>query len=128
MSIRVVKGELVRVVDGDTAHFLLDVGWGIILKPRIGKDPGPGTIRLVHEDGSMYDAPDKETPAEQKAAKAALTEMLTIGASYMIVSFGLDTMERRTLGAIKLADGKDAAAVMVSMGHVKRRQTGGEVR
>lgn len=119
MSLRVVRGELVRVVDGDTAHFIISAGWGILLMPQLGKDPGPGTVRLVFQDGSKWDAPDRDTLNERLLAKAALSELLTVGQKYTIVSYGID-VHRRTIGAVSLPDGRDVAAVMHSLGHTKK--------
>lgn len=121
MSVRVVTGELVRIVDGDTAHFILSPGWGILLMPKLGEDPGYGTVRIVHEDGSSWDAPDLDTPAERNAAKEALATLLTVGKKYTIVSHTIEKYGR-TLASIRLPDGRDVAATMVSMGHIKRRQ------
>lgn len=123
MTIRVVTGVLERVVDGDTAHFHLSVGWGITLAPRIGKDPGPGTIRIVFADGSKWDAPERTEDKEGwEAAKRELEQLIFPGLKYTIVSHGYDTMQRRTLGSIRLEDGRDVAAVMQSLGHTKRGQ------
>lgn len=118
MNVRVVRGQLVRVVDGDTAHFVLSIGWGIHLQPSLGNDPGPGTVRLVFEDGSKWDAPDWDTPNERLLAKVALQELLTPGEKYTVISHGIDVY-RRTLGSVRLTDGRDVAAVMHSLGHTK---------
>ncbi len=119
MSIRNAKGYVVRVVDGDTVHTNLDIGWGITIGPRIGPDPNFGTLRIVHADGSPFDAPESGT-AEGKAATALAKTLVKAGDVVRVVSYGPATDGRRTLAAVTLPDGRDWAAVLTEAGHVKR--------
>jgi endonuclease YncB( thermonuclease family) len=111
------RAEVVEVVDGDTFHSNLDIGWGIVLKPRRMPDPGPGTVRVLHPDGSPYDAPERATRAGQVAAGYARA-LVPVGSVLLVVSFHLDAFGR-TLGAVTLPDGRDWATVMTAAGHVK---------
>lgn len=114
----VAEATVIKVIDGDTFHARLDIGWGITLAPRLGDRPGPGTVRLVFADGSKYDAPELSTP-HGKAAKDVLTElMLSAGQVVTVHSHRLDDFGR-TLGSVTLPQGQDLAAVMTQKGFVK---------
>ena len=115
MGIRLAKATVVKVVDGDTVHTILDIGWGITIGPRMGKDPNFGTLRIVHADGSAFDTPEKGTP-EGKAAKTFALALVKPGDVLPVVSYGPATDGRRTLASITLPDGRDWAAVMVEAG------------
>lgn len=117
----VPRAEVVEVVDGDTFHSNLDIGWGIILKPRRRPAPGPGTVRAVFPDGSPFDAPERST-TRGKLAKAAVQELVQPGMVLLVVSFHLDDFGR-TLGSVTLPDGRDWATVMTELGHVKHPTT-----
>jgi endonuclease YncB( thermonuclease family) len=111
------RAEVVEVVDGDTFHSNLDIGWGIVLKPRLMPNPGPGTVRVLHADGSPYDAPERATPLG-KIAGDYVRHLVPVGSVLYVVSFHVDAFGR-TLGAVTLPDGRDWAAVMTQAGHVK---------
>lgn len=114
--IRLATAQVIKTVDGDTFHSLLDIGWGIILRPR-GKDGGPGTVRAVFADGSRYDAPERGTELG-KGASAFTAELIKPGMSLDVISFGIDDFGR-TLGAVRLPDGSDWAATLATKGFVK---------
>ncbi len=109
--------EVLGVTDGDTLHGRLDIGWGIVLKPRRMPDPGPGTVRCVYPDGSEYDAPETSTDRGRDAREFARW-LITPGEVLFVVSFHLDAFGR-TLGAVTLRDGRDWATVMTEHGFVK---------
>ena len=120
------RGEVVQVVDGDTVHTRLDIGWGILLLPRWlppepGKprriNPGPGTVRVLFPDGGKYDAPESTTAAGKRAT-AFVRNLVPVGAVLLVESFHLDDFGR-TLGAVTLPDGRDWATVMASAGYLK---------
>lgn len=120
MSIRNAKALIVRVVDGDTVHTDLDIGWGVVLRPRIGDEPNFGTLRIVHADGSEYDAPEQRT-ALGRDGTAYIMRLVLPGQRLPVVSHGLATDGRRTAASVTLADGRDWAAVMTAAGFVKGR-------
>lgn len=111
------RAEVVDVTDGDSFHSRLDIGWGIVLKPRRMPDPGPGTVRCVFPDGSPYDAPEKGTRLGRDA-RAYARALVGPGARLAVVSFHLDAFGR-SLGAVTLPDGRDWATVMTDAGFVK---------
>jgi endonuclease YncB( thermonuclease family) len=111
------RAEVVEVVDGDTFHSNLDIGWGLVLKPRRRPNPGPGTVRVLHADGSPYDAPERGTPHGRRAQVFARA-LVPVGSVLFVVSFMLDDFGR-TLGAVTLPDGRDWADVMTENGFVK---------
>lgn len=112
------EAEVIAVVDGDTIHTWLDIGWGIKLHPRMGPRPGPGTIRLLHSDARKWDAPERKDYDRWLAAKTALAGLLPVGSVHPVVSWRLDDFGR-TLGSILLPDGRDVADVMDGLGHRK---------
>lgn len=114
--IRLATAQIVRVVDGDTLHTLLDIGWGIILRPR-GLHGAAGTVRAMHLDGTGYDAPESWT-AKGKEARIFAQGLILPGQELEVASHGLDDFGR-TLGSVRLADGRDWAAVMAAAGYVK---------
>jgi endonuclease YncB( thermonuclease family) len=116
----VPRATVLEVVDGDTAHTMLDIGWGIILRPRNLPNPGQGTVRAVFPDGAEYDAPERATP-EGKVAKEFARTLIAVGDVLEVLSFHVDDFGR-TLGAVTLRDGRDWATVMTSMGHVKKKK------
>jgi hypothetical protein len=118
VSIRNARAEVVAYVDADTIHTNLNIGWGLILQPRIGKEPNFGTLRIVHADGSRYDAPERGTE-HGKLASAAIKSLVPIGSKLDVVSHGLATDGRRTLASVTLPDGTDWAFLMTSWGFVK---------
>lgn len=114
--IRLATAQIIRVVDGDTLHTLLDVGWGIILRPR-GLHGAAGTIRAMYADGRPYDAPEVST-ARGKEARLYAQGLMLPGQELEVGSHGLDDFGR-TLGSVLLADGRDWAAAMTEAGYVK---------
>lgn len=114
--IRMATAEVVAIVDGDTFHSRLDIGWGVILLPR-GKYGAAGTIRVVFPDGSKYDAPEYNTKPGKQATAYILREV-AIGARLEVTSHGLDDFGR-TLGSVTLPSGFDWATALTSLGFVK---------
>lgn len=102
-----------RVVDGDTFAADIEV-W-----PHISvTDPGYGRIRLIHRDGSKYDAPEIHTP-QGLAAKVFAQELFAESSSIVGVGCkGIDVFGR-SLCYVTLPDGRDMAAVMTEAGYVK---------
>lgn len=119
--VRLATARFIAVVDGDTVHTELDIGWGIKIPPRLEPSSGLGTLRIVGRNGERYDAPERDTEAGQ-VAKGRLTTILVEAfpsGTFEIVSHGLDERKVRTLASIQLPDGRDLAAVMISEGFVK---------
>ncbi len=116
IKVYLAYATVLEVVDGDTIHADLDVGWGICLRSR--KQHGIGTVRILYADGSAYDAPERSTEAGKAAATYARS-LVRPGTQVRITSYHLDDFGR-TLGAATLPDGRDWASVMSSEGHVKR--------
>lgn len=99
MSDWVYKGEIVRVVDGDTCILDLDMGmriWQKHVRVRIAK----------------IDAPELST-AEGKAAKTYIEGMVSIGQSVVVTSHAFDKYGR-LLASISWADGLDWANLMLA--------------
>lgn len=120
---RMATAHVIKVVDADTFHAALDIGWGIMLRPRGGPDPGMGTVRILFPDESPYDAPEVSTPLGQ-AARDAARRLVPDGSVLEIISFKLDAFGR-TLGAATLPDGRDWATTMTGLGYVKTISTSG---
>lgn len=118
MTVRFAEAEIVRLVDADTVHTNLDIGWGIILRPRMGKAHNFGTLRICHTHGEPYDAPEKNTDAGKRAIEF-IGWHIAPGEIREITSFGLATDGRRTLASVRLRNGMDWAALMVEAGFVK---------
>lgn len=117
MTIRIASAVIIRVVDGDTVHTDLDIGWGVTLGPRIGKEPNFGTLRICRADGSAYDAPESSTNAGKQAAQFA-KGLVVPGEKVGVISYGLATDGRRTLAAVATAHG-DWAEIMTAAGFAK---------
>jgi endonuclease YncB( thermonuclease family) len=117
--IRTARADVTEVVDGDTLHSLLDIGWGVVLRPRKGvaAERGLGSVRCVYPDGSAYDAPEKKT-AHGKEATAYARTLIAPGDRLEVVSYGVEDLGR-TLGAVTLRDGRDWATTMAAAGYVK---------
>ncbi len=115
--------EVIEVIDGDTFHANLDIGWGIMLRPRRarpGAVRGIGSVRVVAADGSAYDAPERGTVAGRDARTFA--QLLTSpGDRLRILSYDLDDFGR-TLAAVTLPDGRDWAQTMTTAGFVKGKR------
>ena len=118
------RAEVIEVIDGDTFHANLDIGWGIMLRPRrknlaAGQPRGLGTVRVLHPGGRPFDAPEIATHAGKRAATYART-LAAVGEHLEIASYEIDDFGR-TLAAVKLGDGSDWATVMTEAGFVKVR-------
>lgn len=100
----IVPGVVVRVVDGDTVHADLDLGWGV----QYRRAP----IRLAD-----VNAPELGTP-EGDAAAARLRELLPVDAEIMVVSHSRDKYGR-VLATVMLG-GRNVALVMIAEGHAVR--------
>lgn len=109
--------EVIKVVDGDTLHSLLDIGWGLILRPR-GKAGSFGTVRVTYPDGRKWDAAEMSND-RGKAAQAYLQGMIRPGMHLEVVSHGLDSLLSRTVGSVTLPNGEDWATHMHAMGFTK---------
>jgi hypothetical protein len=101
-----------RIVDGDTFESTIEA-WPTVYYGGTGY----GRIRLVHKDGSKYDAPEIRTDAG-KRAKAYATELLAGLPTVEVGCIGIDSFGR-SLCSVTLPDGRDMAAVMTEAGHVK---------
>lgn len=102
MTVWTVPATVVSVVDGDTAHLLLDLGWYISY--------GPVRARIAH-----INAPELSTPEGVAARDFALT-LLPAGLKVTFASHSLDKYGR-PLGSITLPDGRDYGQVMLDSGH-----------
>lgn len=118
MSIRYAKATIIRVVDGDTVHTDLDIGWGLILRPRIGSEPNFGTLRICFPDGTRYDAPEASSLHGIKATSFVST-FVRPGDVLHVISHGLATDGRRTLASVTTRGGEDWATLMTNAGYVK---------
>lgn len=119
----IAYATVLQVVDGDTFHATLDIGWGITLQPRHSLDrsvnPGIGTVRILHADGRPYDAPEMST-AHGRDACLFIASIVKAGMVLQVRSFHLDPFGR-TLGAVELPNGQDWAELMDRNGYVKRK-------
>jgi len=117
----VALAEVIEVVDGDTFHANLDIGWGIMLRPRRPQSEGAirgiGSVRVLFPDGSPFDAPEVSTFAGRTARAYARTRVKP-GARLEIASYALDDFGR-TLAAVTLPDGSDWATEFSARGYVK---------
>lgn len=115
--------EVIEVVDGDTFHANLDIGWGIMLRPRKPERGetirGIGSVRVLFPDGTPFDASEVGTVAGRSARAFART-LVRPGEKLTVASFALDDFGR-TLGAVTLSDGRDWAAAMTLAGYGKPR-------
>jgi len=101
MTVWTVPATVVSVVDGDTAHLVLDLGWHITFTAR---------VRVAG-----INAPELNTDAGV-AAKAFAETLLPAGTSVTFTSHTLDKWGR-PLGAITLPGCADFAAAMLDAGH-----------
>lgn len=102
MTVWTVPATVVSVIDGDTAHLLLDLGWGITIAR-------PARVAGIN-------APELNTP-EGKAARAFAAALLPAGAKVTFRSHSLDKYGR-CLGDISIG-ALDFAAEMLKGGHAK---------
>lgn len=114
--IRLATALVVQVVDGDTLHAHLDIGWGLVLRPR-GLNGGAGTIRVVHPDGSKFDAPESRT-ARGRTVTELVQRMVLPGQELDVISHGLDDFGR-TLGSVTWMNGRDWATELTKLGLTK---------
>lgn len=101
MTIWTVPATVLSVVDGDTVHLLLDLGWRITFTAR---------VRLAG-----INAPELSTTAGV-AAKAYAETLLVAGAQITFTSHTLDKYGR-PLGDIRLPGGVDFGQRMIAAGH-----------
>lgn len=101
MTVYVVPGTVLRVIDGDTVVASLDLGWDFTL--------AKATIRLAG-----IDAPELKTDAG-KAAAAFLRGLLPAGTAITVTSHSRDKYGR-VLGAVTAA-GRDVATSLLGAGH-----------
>lgn len=114
------RAEVLEVVDGDTFHSNLDIGWGIVLRPRSLPEPGLGTVRLLYPSGEPFDAAETSTPLGRDA-RAYARELIRPGMRLPVASFHVDVFGR-TLGAVTLPDGRDWATLMAATGYAKQKR------
>ena len=95
---------VVSVVDGDTAHLVIDLGMRCSFTSR---------VRLAG-----INAPELRT-ATGPAARDYLASLLPVGAQVTFVSHSLDKYGR-PLGAVVLADGRDVSTLMLDAGQAVR--------
>lgn len=90
------------VVDGDTLHVAIDLGFGL----------------TEHLSCRIYgvNAPELSTQ-EGKDAKAFAQTLLPPGSAITLTSYGWDKYGGRFDGKVTLQDGRDFATVMVAEGH-----------
>lgn len=98
----VVPATVERIIDGDTVVVTLDLGWRVY---RIGEK-----LRIAG-----LNSPERGTQ-EGRDARDAARLLLPVGARGTVTSDAKPSFER-TVGSIRLADGRDYAAVMVELGH-----------
>lgn len=98
-----VPATVLRVVDGDTVHLDLDLGWDVGIKKN---------CRVLG-----INAPEMNTP-EGVAAKAYASMLLNVGDAVVFTSHRLDKYGR-PLGEIKYDGGGDFATNMLTAGHAK---------
>lgn len=113
----VPRATVIQVVDGDTIHARLDIGWGITLEPRSLPNPGVGTLRAVYPSGQPWDAAEAGTELGRQAQAYART-LVAPGHLLTFTSFHLDSFGR-TLAAVTLPDGRDWATTMAQAGFTK---------
>lgn len=101
MTIWSVPATVVKIVDGDTVHLRLDLGWRIYYEAR---------ARIIG-----INCPEIMTKTGDDA-KAYAATLLPIGGLVKFTSHSLDKYGR-PLGSITDAAGTDFAAEMVAAGH-----------
>ena len=101
MTTWTVPATILRVVDGDTIHLRLDLGWHISYEAR---------ARIIG-----INSPEMNTPAGMEA-KAYAASLLPVGGLVRFTSHSLDKYGR-PLGAITDIDGTDFGTEMVQAGH-----------
>lgn len=99
----VPRGQVIRVVDGDTVHVLLDIGFRIFRNTK---------IRLAG-----INAPELNTP-EGPRVKKRLEELLPHNSNFIFDSLG-DDKYGRDLGHI-LINGKSVSNILLEEGLVKK--------
>lgn len=97
-----------RVVDADTIDVICDLGMDVLKRCR---------VRLAG-----VDAPERGTVAGT-AAKVFVADLLPAGAEISVVSHEVEKYGR-VLGAIKLADGRDLARLLLAAGHAREYDGG----
>jgi endonuclease YncB( thermonuclease family) len=117
VTVRSATAHIIEVIDGDTFHANLDIGWGIMLRPRSLPDPGLGTVRAVFPDGTPYDAPEVGT-VQGRLARVHARKLIKAGEKLEIVSFKIDAFGR-TLASVDLTNGGDWATEMTVAGFIK---------
>ena len=129
----------IRVIDADTVEFQVDLLSRFDVPQDVGFHTnfyGPDRIenlRIVHADGSEYDAPETrlgaKTNIEEKergleAKKYAESILMEKGLLKIKTFYNKTGKYGRFLAAITLPDGSDYAAHMTELGHVKHKQEG----
>lgn len=102
-------------IDGDTCHGTMDKGHGLLWTP-------PKGLRLLHADGSSYDAPELRGPtiALAQQARVWVNGLAPAGTWVTVTSHSKDLDDfGRALCSIELEDGQDLATAMVGAGYVK---------
>ena len=112
------KAKLIRVVDGDTADVMVDLGFDIWVKKR---------LRLFGIDAYESRTRDKKEKEKGLAAKARLKQVLECEKEFTLVSHGVGKYGRclATIYVIKRYirsdkyHGKNINRMLVDEGHAK---------
>lgn len=106
MTTWTVPATVLRIVDGDTFHAQLQLGWHLQHTP-------PKGVRVLG-----VDTPERNEPLRWRAATGFARELLPVGSTVTLLSHEIDDFGR-TLATVTLADGRDYATVMRAAGHQK---------
>lgn len=102
MTVWTVPAIVDRVVDGDSIHLVLDLGWHLTYAVL---------ARVAH-----INAPELADKPAGPAARAHAAELLPPGTVVTFVSHSLDKYGR-PLGDVLLTDGGDFGMLMIAAGH-----------
>jgi len=106
MTPYIYRAELVRVIDGDTAEFDIDLGFKIWIR------------RKVRIDG--FDAPERRSPKGPAASKG-LEQLLTFDGPEILLAPAKEgaLMSFSRIVSRVFVDGRDVAEIMTEAGFVK---------
>ena len=102
MTTWVCRATVLRIIDGDTFSADFDLGWGTWLREVVGR---PNRVRLLG-----IDAPGRGEAGSAEAS-ALLASVIPPGTLVWVESTKLDSFGR-TLGIVRLDDGRDVTEVM----------------
>lgn len=109
--------RVVKIHDGDTLIFDLDLGFGVRLPGQTWAGKADLSCRVfgINAPELKKRAADPDGPGE--AALAYLESILLVGDICQVVSHGWDAYPRRFDGTVTLPDGSDLAKRMVDSGN-----------